>query len=101
MLQFSEMLPPQNPPRCSLNAFYRVGFIDESHKTSDSRTDNFLRMINPTTGPGFDFPADVPEPTITTRLWRSLNVIWLAASVYAGYKGTQLWTRLISDRNKT
>jgi len=27
-------------------------------------------------------------------------VIWLAASVYAGYKGTQLWTRLITDRNK-
>jgi predicted unusual protein kinase regulating ubiquinone biosynthesis (AarF/ABC1/UbiB family) len=57
-------------------------------------------MTNPTTAPGFDFPADVPEPTIPTRLWRSLNVIWLAASVYAGYKGTQLWTRFISDRNK-
>ncbi len=57
-------------------------------------------MTNPTTGPGFDFPADVPEPTISTRLWRSLNVMCLAARVYAGYKGTQLWTRFISDSNK-
>jgi predicted unusual protein kinase regulating ubiquinone biosynthesis (AarF/ABC1/UbiB family) len=100
MRQLPEIPLAQNPPLCSLNAFYRVGFIHENYETSDSRINNFLRMSNPTTGPGFDFPADVPEPTIPTRLWRSLNVIWLAASVYAGYKGTQLRTRLISDRNK-
>ena len=48
----------------------------------------------------FDFPADVPEPGIVTRAWRFSNVVWLAAYVYAGYKGTQLWTRFIDDRNK-
>ena len=41
----------------------------------------------------FDFPADVPEPGLATRAWRFSNVVWLAAYVYVGYKGTQLWTR--------
>src|ERR1700692_3274864 len=57
-------------------------------------------MTNPNLDRNFDFPLDVPEPTIATRLWRFWNVVWLAARVYVGYKGTQLWTRLISDRNK-
>ena len=48
----------------------------------------------------FDFPADVPEPGLGTRAWRFSNVLWLAAYVYVGYKGTQLWTRLVDDRNK-
>src|SRR5271168_4969393 len=48
----------------------------------------------------FDFPADVPEPGLATRAWRFSNVLWLAAYVYVGYKGTQLWTRLVDDRNK-
>jgi hypothetical protein len=47
-----------------------------------------------------DFPADVPEPGLGTRAWRFSNVLWLAAYVYVGYKGTQLWTRFIDDRNK-
>src|SRR5258707_8593018 len=59
-----------------------------------------LCMSNPTLDRSFDFPADVPEPRLATRAWRFSNVVWLAARVYAGYKGTQLWTRLISDRNK-
>ncbi len=46
------------------------------------------------------FAADVPEPGLGTRAWRFSNVLWLAAYVYVGYKGTQLWTRLIDDRNK-
>src|SRR5271155_1634576 len=57
-------------------------------------------MINPTIDRSFDFPADVPEPGLATRAWRFANVVWLAAYVYAGYKGTQLWTRFISASNK-
>jgi predicted unusual protein kinase regulating ubiquinone biosynthesis (AarF/ABC1/UbiB family) len=48
----------------------------------------------------FGFPADVPEPGLTTRAWRFSNVVWLAAYVYVGYKGTQLWTRFIDNSNK-
>ena len=90
---------------------YRVGFIHE-HRSHFPNTALF-RMATPTTdsslAPARDdnalatairFPADVPEPTVATRLWRFWNVVWLAARVYVGYKGTQLWTRLISDRNK-
>src|SRR6202790_5243052 len=57
-------------------------------------------MSNPSLDRSFDFPADVPEPGLATRAWRFSNVVWLAAYVYVGYKGTQLWTRLISSRNK-
>ena len=57
-------------------------------------------MSNASIDRSFDFPADVPEPGLATRVWRFSNVVWLAAYVYAGYKGTQLWTRLVSDRNK-
>src|ERR1700692_1791158 len=57
-------------------------------------------MTNPNLDRNFDFPADVPEPGLATRRWRFSNVVWLAAYVYAGYKGTQLWTRFISDSNK-
>lgn len=57
-------------------------------------------MSNPSIDRSFDFPTDVPEPGLATRWWRFSNVVWLAAYVYAGYKGTQLWTRLVSDRNK-
>src|SRR5215470_12927294 len=49
----------------------------------------------------FDFSADVSEPGLATRAWRFSNVVWLAACVYAGYKGIQLWTRFIDDSNKT
>lgn len=57
-------------------------------------------MSNPSIDHSFDFHADVPEPGLATRWWRFWNVVWLAGYVYAGYKGTQLWTRLVSDRNK-
>jgi len=57
-------------------------------------------MSNPSIDRSFDFPADVPEPGLATRAWRFSNVVSLAARVYAGYKGTQLWTRFVSDRNK-
>src|SRR6202790_3251249 len=57
-------------------------------------------MSNPSLDRSFDFPADVPEPGLATRTWRFSNVVWLAAYVYAGYKSTQLWTRVISDSNK-
>ena len=57
-------------------------------------------MSNPSLDRSFGFPADVPEPGLATRAWRFSNVVWLAAYVYAGYKGTQLWTRFISDSNK-
>ncbi len=57
-------------------------------------------MSNPSIDRSFDFPADVPEPGLATRLWRFWNVVSLAADVYAGYKCTQLWTRFVSDRNK-
>src|SRR5215469_8977232 len=49
----------------------------------------------------FDFSANVSEPGLATRAWRFSKVVWLAASVYAGYKGIQLWTRFIDDSNKT
>ncbi len=57
-------------------------------------------MTNPSLDRNFDFPADVPEPGIATRAWRFSNVVWLAAYVYVGYKGTQFWTRFIDDSNK-
>ncbi len=57
-------------------------------------------MSNPSIDRSFDFPGDVREPGLATRAWRFFNVVWLAAYVYAGYKGTQLWTRIVSDRNK-
>jgi len=57
-------------------------------------------MSNPSIDRSFDFPAGVPEPGLATRVWRFGNVVWLAVYVYAGYKATQLWTRLVSDRNK-
>ena len=34
------------------------------------------------------------------RLWRMWVVMWLAARIYVGYKGMQLWTRFIRDAHK-
>src|SRR5260370_32363644 len=85
-------------PLCSLNPKYRVGLTHESG--FDFRNPAFCRMTIPTTDHVLDFPIDVPEPHHTPRLWRFGNGVWLAARVSAGYKATQLWTRLISDRNK-
>src|SRR5882672_11103158 len=55
----------------------------------NSKPDNYL-----------DFPADIVGPGLFTRAWRFWNVVWLAARVYLGYKTVQLWTRLVSDRNR-
>ena len=49
----------------------------------------------------FDFKSDVLEPGLATRAWRFLNVVWLAVYVYVGYKAVQLWTRFISNKNRT
>jgi predicted unusual protein kinase regulating ubiquinone biosynthesis (AarF/ABC1/UbiB family) len=57
-------------------------------------------MSIPNTDPSFEFSADVSEPGLATRAWRFSNVVWLAACVYAGYKGVQLWTRFIDDSNR-
>src|SRR5216683_2464527 len=57
-------------------------------------------MPNPKPDNYLDFPADIAGPGLLTRAWRFWNVVWLAASVYAGYKSVQLWTRFISARNK-
>src|ERR1700732_3084396 len=57
-------------------------------------------MSNPSLDRSFDFTTDVPEPGLGTRAWRFSNVLWLAAYVYVGYKGTPLGTRLVADRNK-
>ena len=46
------------------------------------------------------FSASTVEPGLATRAWRFLNVAWLAACVYVGYKAIQLWTRFISKRNR-
>jgi predicted unusual protein kinase regulating ubiquinone biosynthesis (AarF/ABC1/UbiB family) len=58
-------------------------------------------MSIPNSERGYGFAADVPEPGLATRAWRFSNVLWLAAYVYVGYKSVQLWTRFISDSNKT
>ena len=57
-------------------------------------------MVAPTPDRSFEFPAEVPAPSVVTRAWRFSNVVWLAARIYVGYKSVQLWTRFISDRNK-
>jgi predicted unusual protein kinase regulating ubiquinone biosynthesis (AarF/ABC1/UbiB family) len=41
--------------------------------------------------------ADLGAVERARRFW---SVVYLAGRVYAGYKGTQLWTRFISDANK-
>ena len=46
------------------------------------------------------FSSAATEPGVATRAWRFLNVVWLAAHVYVGYKAVQLWTRFISKRNR-
>ncbi len=55
---------------------------------------------SPTTAALPDFSASVPEPGLATRAWRFINVVWLAARIYVGYKSIQLWTRYVSERNR-
>lgn len=49
----------------------------------------------------FDFKADVREPGIGVRAWRFANVLWLAAYIYVGYKSVQLWTKFVSNKNRS
>src|SRR5262249_10296931 len=46
------------------------------------------------------FSPHASEPGLATRAWRFVNVAWLAAYVYVGYKSIQLWSRYISRRNR-
>jgi predicted unusual protein kinase regulating ubiquinone biosynthesis (AarF/ABC1/UbiB family) len=48
-----------------------------------------------------DFSAEAREPGLATRAWRFANVVWLAIRVYVGYKSVQLWTRFVSNKNRT
>ncbi|HVA80139.1 MAG TPA: AarF/UbiB family protein, partial [Candidatus Binataceae bacterium] len=47
-----------------------------------------------------EFSTGLPAPGLAERAWRFANVVWLALRVYAGYKSIQLWTRMVSARNK-
>jgi predicted unusual protein kinase regulating ubiquinone biosynthesis (AarF/ABC1/UbiB family) len=41
-----------------------------------------------------------PEPGWLARAWRFVSVAWVAATVYAGYKSIQLWSRVVGDSRK-
>ncbi|HVN28452.1 MAG TPA: AarF/UbiB family protein [Candidatus Binataceae bacterium] len=45
--------------------------------------------------------ADAADPGVVERMRRFSSVAVLAARIYVGYKSVQLWTRFISDANKT
>jgi predicted unusual protein kinase regulating ubiquinone biosynthesis (AarF/ABC1/UbiB family) len=44
--------------------------------------------------------ATEPEPGWTVRAWRFVSVAWVAATIYAGYKSIQLWSRIAGDARK-
>jgi len=44
--------------------------------------------------------AAEPEPGWTVRAWRFVSVAWIAATIYAGYKSIQLWSRIAGDARK-
>ena len=44
--------------------------------------------------------AAEPEPGWTVRAWRFVSVAWVAATIYAGYKSIQLWSRIAGDARK-
>jgi predicted unusual protein kinase regulating ubiquinone biosynthesis (AarF/ABC1/UbiB family) len=45
-------------------------------------------------------PTPEPEPGALVRAWRFVSVVWVAATIYAGYKSIQLWSRLVGDARK-
>jgi aarF domain-containing kinase len=45
-------------------------------------------------------PTPEPEPRALVRARRFVSVIWVAATIYAGYKSIQLWSRLVGDARK-
>jgi predicted unusual protein kinase regulating ubiquinone biosynthesis (AarF/ABC1/UbiB family) len=44
--------------------------------------------------------ASEPEPGRFVRAWRFVCVAWVAATIYAGYKSIQLWSRMAGDARK-
>ena len=44
--------------------------------------------------------AAEPEPGRMVRAWRFVSVAWVAATIYAGYKSIQLWSRIAGDARK-
>ena len=44
--------------------------------------------------------AAEPEPGWTVCAWRFVSVAWVAATIYAGYKSIQLWSRIAGDARK-
>ena len=44
--------------------------------------------------------AAEPEPGWTVRASRFVSVAWVAATIYAGYKSIQLWSRIAGDARK-
>jgi aarF domain-containing kinase len=44
--------------------------------------------------------ASEPEPGRLVRAWRFVSVAWVAASIYAGYKSIQLWSRIVGAARK-
>ena len=45
-------------------------------------------------------PAAEPEPGWIVRAWRFVSIAWVAATIYAGYKSIQLWSRIAGDARK-
>jgi len=44
--------------------------------------------------------ASEPEPGRLVRAWRFVSLVWVAATIYAGYKSIQLWSRIAGDARK-
>jgi predicted unusual protein kinase regulating ubiquinone biosynthesis (AarF/ABC1/UbiB family) len=45
-------------------------------------------------------PTPEPEPGALVRAWRFVSLVWVAATIYAGYKSIQLWSRMVGDARK-
>ena len=47
-------------------------------------------------------PCPRPSPSLDglVRAWRFVSIAWVAATIYAGYKSIQLWSRIAGDARK-
>jgi predicted unusual protein kinase regulating ubiquinone biosynthesis (AarF/ABC1/UbiB family) len=45
-------------------------------------------------------PTPEPEPGALVRAWRFVSLVLVAATIYAGYKSIQLWSRMVGDARK-
>jgi predicted unusual protein kinase regulating ubiquinone biosynthesis (AarF/ABC1/UbiB family) len=45
-------------------------------------------------------PTPEPEPGALVRAWRFVSLVWVATTIYAGYKSIQLWSRMVGDARK-